>query len=263
VPVTVRDAKGRLVPTLDQSAFQLFVDGIPFPIQSFWREGGLPLSLAVVLDTSGSMGHRRLARAADAIDEFIGQLGPNDEACLITFGGGEVKRRLAFGADPHVIPAILKTLVGYGVTNLYDVIAAAPQITQGAHNVRRAVLLFTDGVDTASRLSADDARKVLERLSDPLYAFGIEPPPLRTQDQPSYEAVLGRLAEASGGRYIRVGDVALLPQQVRRLRQELTMRYIISLTPSGIGLDKWRRIRVLIKGRYQVTARQGYRGTLP
>ena len=100
VPVTVRDGKGRLVSTLEQGRFHLFVDDMEFPIKSFWREGGLPISYTFVVDTSGSMNGRRLAKTREAIMEFVRQLRPDDEVCLITFGAGEVKRRLSFGTDP-------------------------------------------------------------------------------------------------------------------------------------------------------------------
>lgn len=263
VAATVRDARGRLVADLDRKDFRLYVDGIEFPIRSFWREGGLPLALAFVLDTSGSMEGRRLREAEQVIDDFVKQLGPRDEACLITFGGGEVKRRLAFGDDPTLIPTILRTLRGHGTTALYDVVAAAPQIMQGADNVRRAILLFTDGVDTASKLGPDQAREVLEKLNDPLYVFGIEPPPPAAAQQTSYEEVLRRLAEASGGRYIPVKDLVRMPEIGRALRRELSLRYIISFNTSGVGIVKWRPIEVKVRGAYQVVTRRGYVGTLP
>lgn len=263
IPVTVRDSKGRLVANLEQKKFHLLVDGIEFPIHSFWREGGLPLSIAFVLDTSGSMGGRRLSRARQVILEFVRERGPDDEMCLITFGGKEVKRRLKFGVDPALLPHILEPLKGYGLTTLYDVMAAAPQIMEGAKNVRRVILVFTDGVDTASGLTADDVAKVMESITDPLYVFGIEPPPPMPGAPETYEAVMERLAKASGGRYIRVGDVAKLPQLGQELRRELTMRYIITLQPSGIGTSKWRTLEVKVDGPYQAQTRRGYRGTLP
>lgn len=263
IPVTVRDRKGRPVATLEQDKFHLFLDGIQFPIQSFWREGGLPLSLAFVLDTSGSMGTRRLGKAREVILAFAAQLRPQDEVCLITFGGGEVKRRLPFGVDPGLLPRILDPLQGYGTTALYDIVTAAPMIMEGAHHIRRAILLFTDGVDTASKLSAQDALQVMQNLADPLYAFGIEPPPDLAGRRDTYDALLQRFAVASGGRYVRVDDVSKLPAMGQELRRELTMRYIIDVQPSGVGEVKPRSIRVQVDGDYQVAARHGYVGTLP
>ncbi len=263
VPVTVKDSKGRLVPTLEQKRFHLYVDDIEFPIRSFWREGGLPISYAFIVDVSGSMNGRRLVKTREAILEFVKQLRPDDEVCLITFGAGEVKRRLAFGTDPTLLPRILESLRGYGTTALYDVLTASAQAMEGAHNIRRAALLFTDGVDTASSMTPADAMKILESLSDPLYVMGIEPPPAEEGPPDAYEELLARFAAASGARYLRVDMAAKLPQFARELRQELTMRYIITFDPSGIGSVKWRKVEVRVDGGYAVSARQGYRGTLP
>jgi Ca-activated chloride channel family protein len=263
VPVTVKDKRGRLIPTLERERFHLLVDDIEFPIKSFWREGGLPISYAFVVDVSGSMNGRRLARTRDAILEFVRQLRADDEVCLITFGAGEVKRRLSFGTDPGLLPRVLESLRGYGTTALYDMLTATPQVMEGTRNVRRVVVLFTDGVDTASEMTPGDAVKILEGLEDPLYVLGIEPPPAEEGPPDSYEDRLAQFAAASGGRYLRVDTAAKLPDFARGLRQELTMRYIITIEPSGLGSVKWRKLEVRVDGGYAVLARQGYRGTLP
>jgi Ca-activated chloride channel homolog len=263
VPVTVRDAKGHLVADLEKDRFHLYIDGIQFPIKSFWREGGLPLSLTFLLDTSGSMGTRRLGRAAEAILELVRQFRAGDDACLITFGAGEVKRRLPFGTDPSLLKRILEPLTGFGTTALYDVLTATPQAMDGAKNYRRAILLFTDGVDTASQFSAADALRIVESLDDPLYVFGIEPPPPEPGAAESYEDLLRRFADSSGGRYLRVDNAARLPDAARALRRELTQRYIIAFEPSGLGTVKQRKVAVAVDGKFQVVTRRSYRGTLP
>jgi VWFA-related protein len=263
VPVTVRDGRGRLVSNLEQKLFHVAVDGIEFPIRSFWREGGLPIALAFVLDTSGSMGYRRTGMARDEILAFVSQLGPKDEVSLITFGAGEVMRRLPFGTDAGLLRRILEPLHGFGTTALYDMLTVAPTIMDGAHHLRRATLFFTDGVDTASQLSAADALTVLESLKDPLYVFGMEPPPRVETAEESYESLLTRFAAATGGRYIRAANLAELPRLGRELRRELTMRYIIAIEPSRVGTAKQRSITVRVDGRFIVNARESYRGTLP
>ncbi|MFI5166619.1 MAG: VWA domain-containing protein [Thermoanaerobaculales bacterium] len=263
VPVTVRDPRGRIVSTLEKDKFHLFVDGIEFPIRSFWREGGLPASYAFILDTSGSMGGRRLTKAREAVLEFVRQLGPDDEVCLITFGAGEVKRRLAFGSDLALLGRILESLKGFGTTALYDVLTATPHMMDGARNPRRVMFLFTDGVDTASTMKPADAIRILEQLADPLYPLGIEPPPAEEGPPDSYEDALRQFATASGGRYLRVDDVAKLPEFARELRQELRMQYIITFDASGLGTAKWRKLEVRVDGGYAASSRQGYRGTLP
>ncbi len=263
VPVTVRNRKGRLVSNLEQKKFRFFVDDIEFPIRSFWREGGLPISYTFLLDTSGSMGRRRLGKAGEAILEMVKQLRGQDEVCLITFGAAEVKRRLPFGSDAAELKPLLESLRGYGTTALYDLLTITPQAMDGAKNVRRAVILFTDGVDTASDMEPEDAVRVLEGLADPLYVLGIEPPPAEEGAEDSYERLLDLFATASGGRYLRVDQAARLPEFAQELRRELSMRYIIDFQPSGVGTARWRRIEVRVDGEFVVTARQGYSGTLP
>lgn len=263
VPVTVRNSKGRLVSNLEQKRFRFVVDDIEFPIKSFWREGGLPISYAFLLDTSGSMGRRRLGKAGEAILEMVKQLRGQDEVCLITFGAAEVKRLLPFGREPGELKPLLEPLRGFGTTALFDLLTITPQAMDGAKNVRRAIVLFTDGVDTASDMKPEDAVRVLEGLADPLYVLGIEPPPAEEGSEDSYEQLLMTFATASGGRYLRVDSAARLPEFAQELRRELSMRYIIDFQPSGVGTTRWRKIEVRVDGDFVVTARQGYSGTLP
>lgn len=263
VPVTVRNSKGRLVSNLEQRKFRFFVDDIEFPIRSFWREGGLPISYTFLLDTSGSMGRRRLGKAGEAILEMVKQLRGQDEVCLVTFGAAEVKRLVPFGSDPATLRPLLESLRGFGTTALFDVLTITPQAMDGAKNVRRAIILFTDGVDTASDMKPEDAVRVLEGLADPLYVLGIEPPPAEEGPEDSYEQLLKTFATASGGRYLRVDSAARLPEFAQELRRELSMRYIIDFQPSGVGTARWRKIEVRVDGGFVVTARQGYSGTLP
>jgi Ca-activated chloride channel family protein len=263
IPVTVRDAKGVPIAHLTQDRFDLRIDGIRFPIRSFWREGGLPLSLAFVVDVSGSMNGRRLAQVQAVVAEFLRQFRSDDEVSLITFGADEVRRVLPFGAGASRVGGVVDGLKGYGTTALFDTVSQAPLFMEGARHDRRAIVLFTDGVDTASQLGGPEAARILESLNEPLYGFGIEPPPPEPGQDDSYEALLTRLADASGGRYLKAATVAELGPLARQLRRELSARYIIAFQPSGVGSVQWRRIEVLVKGRYQVFAREGYRGTLP
>mgnify|MGYP000218162573 CR=1 FL=1 len=262
VVATVTDLKGRPVATLGAEDFRLFIDGLEYPITSFWREAEMPLSLCLVVDVSGSMAGRRLARVRDALAEFVVGLRPADEVSLVTFGAAEVRRRVPFGADPYLVLRVLESIEGWGTTALFDTLAGAPSLMEGARHQRRATLLFTDGVDTASAMTAEQARAVMEEMAYPLYAFGIEPPPPEEGGE-TYEALLGRLARASGGRYIRAEQAGELAALARELRRELGTRYVIAFQPSGVGQTKWRRIRLAARGPYQVRAREGYLGTLP
>jgi hypothetical protein len=83
-----------------------------------------------------------------------------------------------------------------------------------------------------------------------------------TTDGPSYEEILTLIADASGGHYRRIPQAEQMPQVVDELLHELSSRYILTFETSGVGIRKWRTIRVTVDG-YRATTRSGYTGTLP
>jgi len=263
VPVTVRTWSGRLVKKVDRDRFQLYVDGMRIGIQDLAPESDLPLSLAFILDTSGSMAGHRITACRDLISAFLEQRREGDEYALWTFAGDRVLERFPFGMSWYLLPRILEGIRPWSTTALYDMIQRIPQVTVGASHPRRAVILLTDGVDNASRISADEATQIARRLKTSIYVIGVEPPP-RTVEAggATYEEVLELIAELSGGRYQRVPATSEMPDVVTALLDELSSRFILTFTTSGIGTRKWRTLEVKVKG-YEATTRRGYFGTLP
>jgi len=263
VPVTVRTARGRLVSRVSPSRFHLYVDGMEIPIPDLSREEDLPLSLGFILDTSGSMGGHKLRACRELVLAFLRERSPRDEVALWTFGDGRVLDRFHFGSGWYLLPRVLESLRPWGDTALYDVLARVPEVVAGASHPRRAVILLTDGVDTASRMGPEEARRLVERLRTPVYVLGVEPPPRRLRPEGlTYEEVLERIAEASGGRYRRVPSTEEMPRVVEELLEELSSRFIITFTTSRAGERRWRRIEVKVDG-YVATTRKGYFGRLP
>ena len=262
-PVTVRTAAGRIVTNLQPSRFHLYVDGMEVPIHDLELESQLPLSLGFVVDTSGSMGGRKIASCQALVNAFLDQRRPEDEVALWTFADDRVLERFPFGMPWYLLPRILETLRPWSTTALYDMIQRVPDVMAEAVHPRRAVVLLTDGVDNASRLSAGEATDIARGLTTPIYALGVEPPPgTGGHEGPSYEAILDLLADVSGGHYRRIPDTGDMPEAVRTLLEELSSRYILTFSTSGIGIRKWRTVDVRVKG-YEVTTRKGYTGTLP
>ncbi len=263
VPVTVRTRSGRLVKKVDRDRFQLYVDGMRVGIQDLAPESDLPLSLAFILDTSGSMAGHRITACRDLISAFLEQRREGDEYALWTFAGDRVLERFPFGMSWYLLPRILEGIRPWSTTALYDMIQRIPQVTVGASHPRRAVILLTDGVDNASRISADEATRIAQRLKTSIYVIGVEPPP-RTVEAggATYEEVLELIAGLSGGRYQRVPATSEMPDVVTALLDELSSRFILTFTTSGIGTRKWRTLEVKVKG-YEATTRRGYFGTLP
>jgi len=261
VPVTVRTQHGRVVRDVNPKRFHLLVDGMPIAIQDLEPEESLKLSLAFIVDTSGSMAGRKIESCRELINAFLAQRKPGDEYALWTFGNERVLERFPFGMSWYLLPRILESLKPWATTAIYDMIQRVPQVAAGASHPRRAVILMTDGVDNASKLSPDETTTIAQRVKTPIYVIGVEPPPRRAvQGGATYEEVLELIAELSGGRYERVPSTGEMPAAVTALLDELSSRYILSF--NTLGQKKWRRIEVEVDG-YQASSRKGYFGTLP
>jgi Ca-activated chloride channel family protein len=262
VPVTVRDSRNRVVADVPRRAFHLRVDGYPVPIQDLHLESDLPISLGFILDTSGSMAGRKLEGSRGLITAFLSERRQDDQIALWTFGNDLVIERFPFGMGWYLLPRVLETIRPWATTALYDMVLRVPEVMEKADHHRRAAILLTDGVDNASAISADEATAIARGLETPIYVLGVEPPPATTGIGPSYEEILTLISDASGGLYRRIPRAEEMPEVARTLLDELSSRYILTFTTSGVGQRKWRPIEVTVDGHVAVT-RTGYVGTLP
>jgi len=262
VPVTVRDAKGRVVKSVARNKFQLYVDGYSVPIHDLHLENDLPISLGFILDTSGSMAGRKLDGSRNLIMAFLAERRQEDQLALWTFGNDQVLERFPFGMGWYLLPRMLETIKPWSTTALYDMVRRVPEAMEKADHHRRAAILLTDGVDNASLITAAEATEIAQGLETPIYVLGVEPPPERDVAGPSYEEILTLIADGSGGLYRRIPRAEDMPEVARTLLDELSSRYILTFTTSGVGQRKWRPLEVRVAG-HQVIARTGYVGTLP
>jgi Ca-activated chloride channel family protein len=262
VPVTVRSANGRVVKGVSPNKFHLFVDGLRVPIGDLHLENDLPISLGFILDTSGSMAGRKLDGSRHLIMAFLSERRQEDQLALWTFGNDRVLERFPFGMGWYLLPRVLETIRPWSTTALYDIVRRVPEVMEKADHHRRAAILLTDGVDNASEISAAEATEIARGLETPIYVLGVEPPPAPDSSGPSYEEVLTLIADSSGGLYRRIPRAEDMPEAARTLLDELSSRYILTFTTSGIGQKKWRPLEVKVDG-FRVVARTGYVGTLP
>ena len=263
VPVTVRNSAGRAVTGVARGRFHLRVDGFDVPIRDLDLESDLPISLGFILDTSGSMMGRKMSGSQQLITAFLLHRRPDDQLALWTFGDDRVLERFPFGMGWYLLPRVLETLKPWSTTALYDVVLRIPEMLEKAQHHRRAAILLTDGVDNASEITAEEATEVAQRLDTPVYVLGVEPPTASEgADGSSYEEVLTVIADASGGHYRRIPQAEQMPRVVDDMLHELSSRYILTFTTSGVGQRKWRSIEVTVDG-YEAVTRSGYVGTLP
>ena len=175
VSATVTDRRGRFVSGLDKDDFLVYEDGVPQTLTHFSRER-VPVSLGIVLDTSGSMEGERMAAARSALDRFLFDLlGPDDEFFLYRFN---YQPRLVhdWTNDPERVSRALGGIRPRGGTALYDAVADAVVLAEQGRHRKKAVVVISDGNDTNSEIRVRDLQRLIRETEVMVYAVGIDGP---------------------------------------------------------------------------------------
>ena len=254
--VTVRDAEGRLITNLEQKDFVVEEDGVPQPITQFTKER-VPVSLALTLDISDSMRGQRMADARSALAHFLDALlAAEDEASLLGFNH---ETRL-FTAWTTLRAGMRQTLDGIrpsGGTAMYDAIDAVLPLFGSRQHPRAAILLVSDGADTASDATPTQLKQLLVRSDVFLYAIGINSIDAKNSTRIN-PYTLQELTNQSGGYTEIVSSAAELGPATERIAEELNNQYVIGYTPTARGDGRYHTIRVKVTNdAYRVRARRG------
>ena len=257
VTVTVTDANGRLIPHLTQNDFEVFEDGESQPVTQF-TDRRVPVSLGVLLDASDSMRGGAIADARGAVDRFVAELlEPDDEAFVSAFN--HFPRLVArWTRPPFTLKGRLDSFQPSGGTAIYDAIVASAAIFDKRTNTRAALIVISDGADTASDRTLLQVREVLRRSDPFVYAIAIDSPDSRESTRVNPDA-LREITGPSGGYTEVVHGAADLAPATERIATELNTQYTLGYTPMRAPDGSWRTIRVRIKDRnYFARARRGY-----
>ena len=250
VYASVTDAEGETISGLTQGDFELRENGEPQQISTF-AAGDFPLSVALAVDRSFSMGGTRLTLARSAAHAFLGELRPQDEAMILAVGS-RVEVVAPLSRDRAAQRNAVDHIDAFGTTGLHDAIIQAIDEVQGAKG-RRALVLLSDGNDRYSRAAAVDALDRARRADVMIFpvAIGTNRPPL-----------FAELATLTGGRSLHARDGAALADTLRTIARELRQQYLLGYTPARApvaGSNEWRSISVAVrKPGAQVRARDGY-----
>jgi VWFA-related protein len=265
LPATVEDRRGRIVTGLTAGDFKLTDERVPQQIKYFSVESDEPVAIAFVLDVSGSMRQSgKLESAKEAIRFFVDQLRPQDRFALICFADDQVSWVTEFTSDHQRFVERLMVQDGYGQTALNDAVAAIPKLVDESTNGRKAIVLITDGVDNASKLTIEQAIVTARKVEVPIFTVGFSSLPWedrkRSKDLGFNMAVLQLFADETGGALFVVQDPDELKEAVSRISTDLRHQYLIGYTP---GLARWdgsfRTIQLQARnGRYVVRTRKGY-----
>jgi Ca-activated chloride channel family protein len=260
---TVLDGSGRSVQTLDKDDFHVYEDGVPQTIASF-RHEDLPVSLGLLIDSSGSMYDKRQAVDKASLD-FVKLSNPEDEEFLVDFSW-EAFIDQDFTNSIDKLQQGLGFIKSSGGTAIYDaLVASADYLAKNAKHPKQVLLVVTDGEDNASSATLEQTIRRIQDLDGPvIYCVGL----LFGEDTDKRESrharrVLETLAEQTGGAAYfpkSVRDVDAIAAEVAQdIRTQYTISYHSTKSPT---LGGYREVHVEAKaknfGRLSVRTRTGY-----
>jgi VWFA-related protein len=268
--VTVRDKHKAVISGLKQDDFQVFEDGQPQEITNFSAESNLPITLGILIDTSGSE-YYMLSALKEAASRFLGRvMRKGDLAMVMTFdtdvdlladftddrsrldrainraqinvpGGGSI---IAQGPLPSS---------GGGGTNFYDAVYLAAHEKLSGEAGRKAIVVLSDAVDTGSKVRLQEAIETAQRTDTVVHIL------LVSSEGGDY-SVAKKMTDETGGRTIVVRSERNLQQAFDEISEELRSQYTIGYTPTNKSRDGgYRKIKVEMKNKdYSALTRRGY-----
>jgi VWFA-related protein len=274
----VKDKHGMLIPGLTKNDFEVFEDGKPQTIKYFSAESNQPLTLGIMIDTSASQ-TRVLDIEQEACVQFLkAVLRDKDLAFVINFDVDVDLDQDFTNNIRDLAHALNKMQINAGMgggppglgggpvpttprgTLLYDAIYLGADEKLKNEVGRKAMIIFTDGEDQGSRLRIQDAIEAAQKADTICYVILIADRGFYGGFGYSGDSEMHKLAEATGGRLIEVGNKQdKLKSAFDQIQNELRSQYNIGYSPSNNKLDgTYRKIQIKTKGDYKVQARQGY-----
>ena len=264
VYATVHNRAGKLVTRLNENDFVIFDNGIPQAISQFSRDY-IPLSVLILLDTSGSMAGKKLENAKRSLIQFLKRLNHGDEAMLMTFRS---RPRIvqSFTQDMDKIKQGLRRLEGDGSTALYDAILTGLDQIRQSHNRRRTLLLISDGINTYGRTQLKDTIEVLRARGVELFAIGIEEAfPQDARDRIVTRSVLDQLTGSAGGESFVISDARDLGDICHNISDQMHHQYSLGYYVPKVKETGWHDIRIETKvpGLTVIPSKMGYYPSAP
>lgn len=282
VTATVTDAQGRFVSGLRMEDFDVYEDGKLQKISQFDSER-VPVSLGIVLDTSGSMAGEKMTAAQDAVRRFLDELlGPQDEIFLMRFDS-----RVSVMSDWTENRAAVSRMVGSirpaGGTALYDAVSDAVPLGEQGTRRKKALVLISDGNDQDSSADVDTVQRQIRESELLVYAIGIDGQESLSQAIPRIilqfprsgssgprtsrpsagerlnVGVLRSITDDSGGRTEIIRNARDLDAATAGIASELSRQYFLGYSTSSPRDGRWHTIDVRVKrGQYTIRARKGF-----
>ena len=253
------DRAQRYVANLDKQDFIVLEDGRPQAV-TFFAHSGIPLTVAIVLDTSGSM-DGALGAAQEAATGFIRRLAAGDRAAVVDFDT-RVRIVQPFTVDIGALENAVRSTVADGRTALYDALYLSLEELEGLSYAdvdtprRHAIVLLSDGQDTSSKQQLENVLDLANRSNTAIYAVG-----LGERDEGGLLATFeAESAIQTGGRAFFPTDMEQLQSIYNEIRRDLASQYTIAYASTNGRRDgRWRNVTVLLAQRdLDAHTRPGY-----
>ncbi|MGA2410876.1 MAG: VWA domain-containing protein [Candidatus Binataceae bacterium] len=268
--VTVTDQDGRYITGLQKSDFKLYVDGVQRGIDFFRQDSATPVSVGILVDTSGSM-DPKLPQAEAAITAFIQNLSDQDDVFLIAFSSRPFLLE-PFTTNHALVLNRLAVLSANGETSIFDSIMAGLLMVRHGRWDKKALLVITDGMDNTSEATLDQVVAQARRMGVLVYSIGIGNPnssgtasigigsfsiPVPDPDMVDV-ATLQMLSTETGAKtYVvrEVGDGGTLRAACADISRELRQQYTIGFVAPDAEHGGYRNLRVDVPTRPDATVR--------
>ncbi len=267
---TVRDKNKRIVPTLKQEDFKISEDNQDQKIAFFSREVSLPITLALLLDTSGSE-QNMLGAIQDGASTFLGRvMRKGDEALVMSFDldvdllsdftddrallNRAIRRAKINAGGPMVTPGTIPTRGAIG-TNFYDALYLACSDKLSTEAGRKAIVVLTDAEDNGSKVRVEEAIEAAQRTDTVVHILLVYDP-----REGANASVARKITDETGGRMISVNSEKKLLEAFDQISEELRSQYTLGYYPTNPAQDgKFRKLKVETADHdLKVLTRKGY-----
>lgn len=260
---TVKDTTGKPVGGLSKDDFTIFDNGAKQTISLFERHTSQPLSVVILVDTSGSTG-KEMKYQTDSVQRFLTALfkegNPEDSAALLTFNW-QVREEVPFSRSIPRFEAKLKRLRGEAGTSLYDAIYLGGERIQDRDG-RRVMIVVTDGADTVSSKNYHEALRAAHDADVVVYGILVMPITNDAGRHIAGEHALTGISRSTGGKMFTPG-VSALDTVFQEILRDLRTQYLLGFYPKNVPLtkDPFHRIEIQAsRPELRVVSRTGYYG---
>jgi Ca-activated chloride channel family protein len=261
VTVVAFDKSGHFVRGLGPGDIELLEDGVPQDISLFREAKGkgdeeIPLSVVLVLDTSGSM-KESLDFLKEAALNFVYKLEDVDTALVVQFNE-TIKGSTDFTGDTDRLERFVNSLQAWGGTSLYDATHYGLERIKDQPG-RKAAILFSDGADNTSRMDEKTVVDFAKMIEATVYGIGFKG---SSFSGGSASGFLKRISSETGGEFFSPDKVSELIKTFAAISDELKNHYILAYTPKRAPDNMYRKIELRVKREgVQVRLRKGYVAT--